>query len=231
MSSNGRFVSEECAISACAVCTVGRRSGRRGVRSRPVDVRDARRAGPTTPPLLPKVDKHSIRMLVASFYCNVREDPMLGPEFERSIDARDTDWEEDLRALEILWSSVLLAGRRHQAPLVASSHGSGPRTGDVRALVDDISPYLRRDLRKANRRSNLRPCRANCARPGLSQGQGARAVLTVAGTELHYFPAYQGAVSAREAARAIRLRTFDTCHLPPRAVRMPRLSSASAMPR
>ena len=45
-----------------------------------------------------------------------------------------------------------------------------------------------------------------------------------------FFPSKKG-VPYRAKDRSIRFLTFDTCHLPPRAVRTPRLFSAAASPR
>lgn len=57
-----------------------------------------------------------IEALVTTFYAQVREDPMIGPIFERKIE----DWDHHLEKLCAFWSSVvLMTGRYHGQPMHA----------------------------------------------------------------------------------------------------------------
>ena len=61
------------------------------------------------------VDEPMIRRLVHAFYAKVRQDPELGPIFNREID----DWDEHLTKLCDFWSSVLLmSGRFKGQPML-----------------------------------------------------------------------------------------------------------------
>jgi hemoglobin len=62
------------------------------------------------------VDEAMIRVLVSAFYARVRQDPELGPIFEREVD----DWDAHLAKLCDFWSSVLLmTGRFDGRPMAA----------------------------------------------------------------------------------------------------------------
>ena len=67
-----------------------------------------------------QIDECSIRKLVVSFYCNVRDDPTLGLILECSLVTRDGNGQERFRVLQDFWSSVLLAeGERYNADPLA----------------------------------------------------------------------------------------------------------------
>src|SRR5690349_3622768 len=66
-----------------------------------------------------------IRTLVETFYGRVRQDPQLGPIFNREV----SDWDEHLAKLTDFWSSVMLmTGRFKGRPMAAH------------AAVADITP-------------------------------------------------------------------------------------------
>ena len=50
------------------------------------------------------VDRASLRSLVEIFYRDAREDPLLGPVFERHV----VNWDEHLARMTDFWSSLLL---------------------------------------------------------------------------------------------------------------------------
>jgi hemoglobin len=61
------------------------------------------------------VDEPLIRRLVHAFYAKVRQDPVLGPVFNREVD----DWDEHLARLSDFWSSVMLmTGRFKGQPML-----------------------------------------------------------------------------------------------------------------
>jgi hemoglobin len=67
------------------------------------------------------VTEPMIRDLVHAFYGRVRQDPELGPVFERAID----DWDAHLAKLCDFWSSVtLMTGRFKGSPMAA--HAARP---------------------------------------------------------------------------------------------------------
>jgi hemoglobin len=69
------------------------------------------------------VDEAMIRALVSAFYARVRQDPELGPIFEREV----ADWDAHLAKLCDFWSSVLLmTGRFDGRPMAAHA-----RAGDI----------------------------------------------------------------------------------------------------
>ncbi len=71
------------------------------------------------------VTEAMIRDLVHAFYGKVRQDPQLGPIFNREV----ADWDEHLTKLCAFWSSVMLmTGRFKGRPMVAH------------AAVGDITP-------------------------------------------------------------------------------------------
>ena len=71
------------------------------------------------------VTEPMIRDLVHAFYAKVREDPALGPIFNREV----ADWDEHLAKLCDFWSAVtLMTGRFKGAPMA------------VHARVPDIRP-------------------------------------------------------------------------------------------
>jgi hemoglobin len=62
------------------------------------------------------VTEEAIRDLVETFYGRVRQDPLIGPVFNRAVE----DWPGHLEALQAFWSSVMLGtGRYKGRPLPA----------------------------------------------------------------------------------------------------------------
>ena len=72
----------------------------------------SRRVGPG---VVAAVDETMIQRLVHAFYAKVRQDPMLGPIFEREV----ADWDEHLAKLCDFWSSVLLTSGRFKGQPMA----------------------------------------------------------------------------------------------------------------
>ncbi len=57
-----------------------------------------------------------LQQLVDSFYAKVRQDPLIGPLFNRAVG----DWPEHLEKLGAFWSSVMLtSGRYKGSPMAA----------------------------------------------------------------------------------------------------------------
>ena len=72
---------------------------------------------PRRQPISPAIDEAIIRSLVQGFYAKVREDPKLGPIFNRVI---GEDWDQHLAKMCDFWSSVmLLTGTYKGNPMVA----------------------------------------------------------------------------------------------------------------
>jgi hemoglobin len=63
----------------------------------------------------PSPCESQIRQLVDSFYAKVRNDPELGPIFERAI----PDWGPHLATMHDFWSSVMLTSGRYKGNPVA----------------------------------------------------------------------------------------------------------------
>ena len=62
------------------------------------------------------ISEDSLQALVERFYGKVRQDPLIGPVFDRAI----ADWPEHLEKLQAFWSSVMLTtGRYKGRPLPA----------------------------------------------------------------------------------------------------------------
>ena len=59
---------------------------------------------------LSHIDEPGLERLVHAFYARVREDPELGPIFNRAI----ADWPEHLEKLHAFWSSVMLTSGRYK---------------------------------------------------------------------------------------------------------------------
>ena len=57
-----------------------------------------------------------LSLLVERFYSKVREDPLLGPVFNRAID----DWPEHLERMRAFWSSVMLTSGRYKGNPMAA---------------------------------------------------------------------------------------------------------------
>jgi hemoglobin len=71
------------------------------------------------------ITEEMIHRVVRAFYAKVRQDPALGPIFNRVVE----DWDEHLPKLCDFWSSVMLmSGRFHGAPMPAH------------ARIPDIAP-------------------------------------------------------------------------------------------
>jgi len=62
----------------------------------------------------PELDEASIRLLVQTFYARAREDELIGPIFNRTVE----DWDEHIGRISDFWSSMLLkTGRYNGAPM------------------------------------------------------------------------------------------------------------------
>ena len=62
------------------------------------------------------IDEAALKALVETFYAKVRQDPVIGPVFNRAID----DWPVHLAKLTDFWSSVMLTSGRYKGrPLPA----------------------------------------------------------------------------------------------------------------
>ncbi|GLH78270.1 preprotein translocase subunit TatC [Bradyrhizobium sp. SSBR45G] len=62
----------------------------------------------------PDLDDAAIRRLVETFYGRAREDDLIGPIFNRTVD----DWDEHIERISDFWSSMLLkTGRYGGAPM------------------------------------------------------------------------------------------------------------------
>ncbi len=95
--------------------TANRRVATLADRLRRLEAREAQRAR-IAPGAAAGVTEPMIRELVHAFYGRVRQDPDLGPVFERAID----DWDEHLAKLCDFWSSVtLMTGRFKGSPMAA----------------------------------------------------------------------------------------------------------------
>jgi len=63
-----------------------------------------------------QVTEQALGALVQRFYARVRQDPLIGPVFNRAIE----DWPEHLEKLQAFWSSVMLTSGRYKGrPLPA----------------------------------------------------------------------------------------------------------------
>ncbi len=73
--------------------------------------------GPDRHPLAvqhPELDEHSIHLLVQTFYGRAREDELIGPIFNRTVE----DWDEHIGKISDFWSSMFLkTGRYSGAPM------------------------------------------------------------------------------------------------------------------
>jgi hemoglobin len=65
-----------------------------------------------------RLTEEDIARLVDAFYAKVREDPVLGPVFERAI----SDWGPHLATMHKFWSSVMLTSGRYKGNPVAVHH-------------------------------------------------------------------------------------------------------------
>ena len=65
-----------------------------------------------------RLTEDDIGRLVDAFYAKVREDPALGPVFERAI----ADWGPHLATMRKFWSSVMLTSGRYKGNPVAVHH-------------------------------------------------------------------------------------------------------------
>ena len=74
------------------------------------------RADPKSPVHFDDVTEESLGLLVQQFYAHVRQDPLIGPVFNRAI----ADWPAHLDKLQAFWSSVMLTSGRYKGrPLPA----------------------------------------------------------------------------------------------------------------
>ncbi|MDE1150092.1 MAG: group III truncated hemoglobin [Azospirillaceae bacterium] len=58
------------------------------------------------------MDERLLATLVSRFYARVRQDPDLGPVFNRAI----TDWDQHLETLTAFWSALMLPPERLAGP-------------------------------------------------------------------------------------------------------------------
>ena len=65
-----------------------------------------------------RLTEDDIARLVDTFYARVREDPALGPVFDRTI----SDWGPHLATMRKFWSSVMLTSGRYKGNPVAVHH-------------------------------------------------------------------------------------------------------------
>jgi hemoglobin len=65
-----------------------------------------------------RLTEEDIGRLVDTFYAKVREDPALGPVFDRAI----SDWGPHLATMRKFWSSVMLTSGRYKGNPVAVHH-------------------------------------------------------------------------------------------------------------
>ena len=65
-----------------------------------------------------RLTEDDIGRLVDTFYARVREDPALGPVFDRAI----SDWGPHLATMRKFWSSVMLTSGRYKGNPVAVHH-------------------------------------------------------------------------------------------------------------
>jgi len=56
------------------------------------------------------ITEESLKKVVDTFYSRVRQDPLIGPVFNRAVD----DWPEHLEKLQSFWSSVMLTSGRYK---------------------------------------------------------------------------------------------------------------------
>jgi hemoglobin len=75
------------------------------------------------------VTDESLAELVRRFYAKVRQDPHIGPVFERGV----ADWEEHLEKLAAFWSSVMLTSGRYKGQPVPAhmKHAIAPEMFDT----------------------------------------------------------------------------------------------------
>ena len=63
-----------------------------------------------------QINEAMIEHLVRTFYARARQDPLIGPIFDSTID----DWDKHIAQLCAFWSSVaLMSGRYHGQPMIA----------------------------------------------------------------------------------------------------------------
>jgi hemoglobin len=80
------------------------------------------------------ITEEKLKTLVDTFYGRVRQDPLIGPVFNRAID----DWPEHLDKLQAFWSSVMLTSGRYKGrPLPAHvKHGDSISTESFRRWLE-----------------------------------------------------------------------------------------------
>ena len=79
-------------------------------------------------PLHPEITEALIKDVVDAFYGRIRQDPQLGPIFEREIGER---WDEHLPKMYAFWSSVMmLTGRYKGRPVPAHARMRGLTAAD-----------------------------------------------------------------------------------------------------
>lgn len=63
-----------------------------------------------------EITEPAIAALVARFYGKARQDPLIGPLFNRAV----ADWDEHLAKLSDFWSSVMLTTGRYRGNPIAA---------------------------------------------------------------------------------------------------------------
>ncbi len=76
----------------------------------------------------PDLTDAQLAELVARFYANVRQDPLIGGLFESAV----ADWPAHLEKITAFWSSVMLgAGRYHGSPMLTHLRHAGEITPEM----------------------------------------------------------------------------------------------------
>lgn len=57
-----------------------------------------------------EITEEALTRLVETFYARVRQDPLIGPVFNRAVH----DWDEHLPKLQAFWSSIMLGSGRYK---------------------------------------------------------------------------------------------------------------------
>ena len=154
------------------------------------------------------VTEEEIRALLDLFYGRVREDPRLGPVFERAVGASDADWERHLVRLSDFWSSVMLRSGRYQGDPFS-----------VHLRLPDLEPDMfDRWLALFGERLARTRSRRTWPRPLSSAPTALRAACGWAcssGTRLERF--HLGWNRSRTLFHAATRRGRHRCAIPPRA--------------
>lgn len=69
------------------------------------------------------ITREDIKVLVATFYSNVRADPRLGPIFANHVGQTEANWEPHITKIEQFWGNVMLKERSYQGNPMAVHQG------------------------------------------------------------------------------------------------------------